>query len=194
MNVKEALRLSRSYRRFDESIRIPKEHLLTIADAARLSPSGRNAQPLKFYISADPESNALIFPTLSWAGYLPEWNGPEVGERPAAYIIQLLDTDISKTTLADEGITAQSMLLQAVELGYGGCIIASVKRETLKKILDIPEKFEIKNVIALGRPIEKIVIEDIKNGDFKYYRDSEGTHYVPKRPLNEIIFSIRAAV
>lgn len=190
MNVKDALRLSRSYRRFDESVRIPEEDLLTIVDAARLSPSGRNAQPLKFYVSSDPETNALIFQTLAWAGYLPEWEGPTEGERPAAYIIQLLDTGISKTTFADEGITAQSMLLQAVELGYGGCIVASVKRDSLRQILGIPDKFEIKHVIALGRPVEKVVIEDIRDNDIKYWRDADGTHHVPKRPLDEIIFRI----
>ena len=187
MNVREALKICRSYRRFDQTISIPEEDLRTIVDAARLSPSGRNAQALKFIVSSTEASNANIFPTLSWAGYLTDWDGPAEGERPSAYIIQLLDTDIAKSTLADEGITAQSMLLQAVELGYGGCIIASVKRDNLRKVLDIPEKYEIKFIIALGKPVEKVVIEDIQDGDFKYYRDPKGVHHVPKRPLDEII-------
>ena len=139
MDVREALHRSRSYRRFYQETAVPEADLMSIADAARLSPSGRNIQALKFLITNDRELNSRIFPTLAWAGYLPEWPGPEEGERPAAYIVQLLDTSIASGTLCDEGITAQSMLLQAVELGYGGCIIAAVKRPELHEILELPE-------------------------------------------------------
>ncbi len=187
MTVREALHKSRSYRRFHEDVAIPVEDLMTIADAARLSPSGRNIQPLKFFISHTRELNEKVFPTLAWAGYLTEWDGPEAGERPSAYIIQLLDTQIATATICDEGITAQSILLQATELGYGGCIIASVKREALREALGLPEHLQIKNVIALGRPKETVIIEDMKDGEYKYWRTPDATHHVPKRPLDEIV-------
>lgn len=187
MDVRQALRVSRSYRRFYQDTAVTDADLEIIADAARLSPSGRNIQALKFLISNRPETNSLIFPTLSWAGYLPEWPGPEDGERPAAYIVQLLDTSIASGTLCDEGITAQSMLLQAVELGYGGCIIAAVKRQELHEILELPEHLKIINVIALGKPKETVVIEEMTDGQFKYWRTPDGIHHVPKRPLSELI-------
>ncbi len=188
MTVREALHKSRSYRRFYEDVAIPHEDLLTMADAARLSPSGKNIQPLKFFIAHTRGLNEKIFSTLAWAGYLTDWDGPESGERPAAYIIQLLDTSIASATICDEGITAQSILLQATELGYGGCIIASVKREALREILALPEHLLIKNVIALGKPKETVVLEDMQDGEYRYWRDADGTHHVPKRPLDEIIF------
>ena len=175
MDVREALHRSRSYRRFYQETAVPEADLMTIADAARLSPSGRNIQALKFLITNDRELNSRIFPTLAWAGYLPEWPGPEEGERPAAYIVQLLDTSIASGTLCDEGITAQSMLLQAVELGYGGCIIAAVKRPELHEILELPEH------------LKTVVIEEMTNGQFKYWRTSDGIHHVPKRPLSELV-------
>ena len=187
MDVREALHRSRSYRRFFQEVAVPEADLTVIADAARLSPSGRNIQALKFFISCTPELNARIFPTLAWAGYLPEWPGPEEGERPSAYIVQLLDTSIAQGTLCDEGITAQSMLLQAVELGYGGCIIAADRRDELHGILGLPEHLKILNVIALGRPKETVVIEEMKDGQYKYWRTPDGVHHVPKRPLSEII-------
>lgn len=190
MTVKEAIRRSRSYRRFNQARTIPETDLVCIIEAARLSPSGRNAQALKFIVSHTAENNEKIFPTLGWAGYLTDWDGPEEGERPAAYIIQLLDTRIVKSTLGDEGITAQSMLLQAVELGYGGCIIASVKRNALRELLNIPDCMEILNVIALGEPAETVVIEDMKGDDFKYWRDEKGVHHVPKRSIGELISEI----
>ena len=80
------------------------------------------------------------------------------------------------------------MLLQAVELGYGGCIIGAVKREELSNILQLPDHLKIINVIALGVPKEKVVVDDMQEGDYKYWREADGTHHVPKRTLDELIF------
>lgn len=187
MNVRDALTRNRSYRRFYQETEISDKDLLTIADAARLSPSGKNIQALKFLLSNDRELNSRIFTTLAWAGYLTDWDGPEEGERPSAYIVQLLDTDLAANIMCEDGITAQSMLLQAVELGYGGCIIAAVKRKELKDILNLPDNLVIRNVIALGKPKETVVIEEMDNGDFKYWRDADGVHHVPKRKLEDIV-------
>ena len=79
------------------------------------------------------------------------------------------------------------MLLQAVELGYGGCIIAAVKRQELHEILELPEHLKIINVIALGKPKETVVIEEMTDGQFKYWRTPDGIHHVPKRPLSELV-------
>lgn len=188
MNVKEALSKSRSYRRFYEEVEISEEEMMTIVDAARLSPSGKNIQPLKFFISNDRDMNSMIFNTLAWAGFLKEWNGPCEGERPSAYIITLHDTAISPGYFCNDGITAQSMLLQATELGYGGCIICAVKKEELAKIICIPERLKILMVIAIGKPKEKVVIDEIEGNEYKYWREADGTHHVPKRSLNELIW------
>ncbi len=188
MNVREALLRNRSCRRFYQDYIIPENDLLTIADAARLSPSGRNIQALKFLISCRPELNSRIFPTLAWAGYLTDWAGPEEGERPSAYIIQLLDKSITPNIMSEDcGITAQSMLLQATELGYGGCIIAAVRRKELHAALELDDRYTVMNVIALGKPKETVVIEDMKDGEYRYWRDADGTHHVPKRNLDELV-------
>lgn len=188
MNVREALLRNRSCRRFYQDYIIPENDLLTIADAARLSPSGRNIQALKFLISCRPELNSRIFPTLAWAGYLTDWAGPEEGERPSAYIIQLLDKSITPNIMSEDcGITAQSMLLQATELGYGGCIIAAVRRKELHAVLELDDRYTVMNVIALGKPKETVVIEDMKDGEYRYWRDADGTHHVPKRSLEELV-------
>ncbi len=185
--VLDLIKKNRSYRRFYQETPIQKEELELMVEAARFSPSSRNIQPLKYIIVNTPSENAKIFETLAWAGYLTEWAGPQEGERPSAYIIQLLDKNISNTASCDHGITAQSMLLQAVELGYGGCIIGSVKRETLSQLLNLPEHLEILQVIALGKPKENVVVDDITNNEYKYWREEDGTHHVPKRTLKEII-------
>lgn len=172
-----------------ESEKIPTELLKEMIDSARLSASARNAQALKYYLSNTPEMNDKIFPTLAWAGYLKDWPGPEKGERPSAYIVQMVDTLIATNYFCDDGIAAQSILLTAVEAGFGGCIIASVKKKDLSDILELPDHLQIIQVISLGKPAEKVVIDEIKNGDIEYWRDSEGIHHVPKRNLNELIIN-----
>lgn len=189
MKLIDLVKKNRSYRRFYQEVPVEKEHLRLMIEAARFSPSSRNIQPLKYYISDRPELNEQIFSSLAWAGYLTDWAGPAEGERPAAYIIQLLDKNISATASCDPGITAQSILLQATELGYGGCIIASVKREAVQKLLHLPDNLEILHVIALGKPRERVVIDDLSDNEYKYWREEDGTHHVPKRTLEEIILN-----
>lgn len=187
--IKQLILKNRSYRRFKEDYQINREDLLDMIDAARLSPSARNSQTLKYFICNDRELNALIFPNLAWAGYLKDWLGPAQGERPAAYIVQLHDTRIEKNYLCDDGIALQSIMLTSTEKGLGGCIIALVKRESLRKVLEIPEHLKILHVIALGKPAEKVVIEQVKDDDIKYWRDEDGVHHVPKRTLKEMLWS-----
>jgi nitroreductase len=186
--IKELIFKSRSYRRFDQQYRIKNQTLRELVDLARLSPSAANLQPLKYILSHEPQKNALIFPHLGWAGYLKDWSGPAEGERPSAYIVILGDTRITKSFGCDHGIAAQSMLLGATERGLGGCMIGTVQRDKLRKALDIPSCYEILLVLALGKPKEEVVVETAgPAGDIKYWRDDEGVHHVPKRPVDEII-------
>lgn len=186
--ISELIKKCRSYRRFYEDVKVDLDDLKDMVNNARLSASGRNAQSLKYVIVNEPENNAKVFPCLAWAGYLKNWNGPAEDERPSAYIIMLNDTDITSNYFCDHGIAAQSILLTAVEKGFGGCIIASVAREKLSDIMEIPSRYEILQVLALGKPKETVVIEPIgANGDFKYWRDENQIHHVPKRSLDEII-------
>jgi nitroreductase len=186
--IKDLILKNRSYRRFFQEVPVERQTLRELVDLARLSASGANLQPLKYILSCEPEKNALIFPHLAWAGYLKDWPGPSEGERPSAYIIILTDTEIRDSVGCDHGIAAQSILLGATEKDLGGCIIGSVQREGLRKALDIPSRYQILLVLALGKPREKVVIETVdKTGDIKYWRDPEDTHHVPKRPLDDII-------
>lgn len=184
----ELILRNRSYRRFYQQESVSMQTLRELVNLARLSPSAANRQPLRYYLSCDPETNAKIFPTLAWAGYLRDWPGPEEGERPSAYIIILLDTEISKNAGCDHGIAAQSILLGATERGLGGCIIASIQRDALRAALDIDPRYEILLVLALGKPKETVVIEPLPpDGDIRYWRTPDGVHHVPKRSLDDLI-------
>ena len=188
--ISELIFKNRSFRRFHQDVTISESDLLEMVENARLTPSGRNAQTLRYVLSNTPEMNALIFPTLAWAGYLTDWGGPKEGERPSAYIVLLNDDALSKTYFCDHGIVSLAILLTAIEKGYGGCIIAMVNRDALRDALNIPENYSIVQVIALGKPAETVVIEPMIDGDIKYWRDPQGVHHVPKRSLDEIIVQL----
>jgi nitroreductase len=186
--IEELVRKNRSYRRFHQNETITLETLRSLVDLARHSASGANFQSLKYILSCDPATNAIIFSRVGWAAYLKDWPGPAEGERPAAYIVILGDTVIHKDFFVDHGIACQSMLLGAVEKGFGGCILGNINRDGLRRDLNIDERYQILLLLALGKPKETVRIEYVDAGsDIKYWRDEQGVHHVPKRPLNEII-------
>jgi nitroreductase len=189
--IRDLILKNRTYRRFYQDVTIEKSELESFIDLARLSSSGANLQPLKYIVSNDKEKNTAIFQNIKWAGYLTDWDGPMEGEKPSAYIIILGDTNISKNYWWDHGIASQSILLGAVEKGYGGCMFGAINKPELMSSLNIPEQYEVLVVIALGKPKEEVFLEDLKaDGSIKYYRDENQVHHVPKRALKDVILDI----
>ncbi len=189
--IADLVRKNRSCRRFYQNSLVEIETLKELTNLARLSASAANLQPLKYLLSSRPEQNESIFGCLAWAGYLKDWAGPKEGERPSAYIIALGDTTIAKEFGPDLGIAGQSILLGAREMGLAGCMLGAINREMLREICHIPAHYQILLVIALGKPKEQVVIDDVKpDGSIKYWRDEQGIHHVPKRSLNDIILDL----
>lgn len=187
-NLQKLLHRNRSYRRFDESVPVPASVLTELVELTRACPSAANLQPLKYVLSSSPETNEAIFSTLAWAGYLKQWPGPGPGERPTAYIVILRDETLSRDSRWDEGIVSHTMLLGANQRGFGGCIIGSINKDRLRPLLDLPEQLKIRLVLALGKPAERVLIDDLApGGDHRYWREADGTHHVPKRTLAELI-------
>lgn len=192
MDLKEIVLNNRSYRRFDQSASVSVDTLTNLVDMARQTPSAGNKQALRYLISADTETNARIFATLAWAGALPDWPGPEEGERPPSYIAIAIETAASwEWTLADVGIAAQTILLGAVGEGLGGCMIGSFKKNELSKVLEVPEGLDLRLVIPLGKPVETVTLEPAEPGTpLAYYRTPDRVHHVPKRKLSDILVQV----
>ena len=188
MTFKELVARTRSYRRFDQTVNIPRETLESWAELARLVPSSANHQALKFLLINDPELNARVFKSISFAGYLKEWGGPKEGEKPTAYVVILGDTTIKQNFDLDAGIAAQTIMLAANEDGFGGVMMGAIKRESLREEMQIPVHLEVVLLLALGKPTEQVVVEETSaEHGIRYYRDAEDVHHVPKRPLSELI-------
>ncbi len=187
MRFEELVKKTRSYRNFDASAAVSKETLLSLIELCRYTPSSANTQSIKFAYSCDKEKNAALFPLLRFAGYLTE-KPPYDGNVPTAYILLCHDTRIAQNPIdIDAGICAQTLVLGAMEQGLGACMIGSFDKERMAALFQLPENVVPRLCIALGVPKDKIVITDMKDGDCKYWRDENRVHYVPKRPLDEIL-------
>lgn len=175
----------RSIRRYIKQ-EVPREALLKCLDAARLSPSGANRQPLKYVVVNDEELLKEVFTTLSWAGYLPDYQ-PSTEEMPRAYVIILLDKNIRKDPGHDAGIAAMSISMVAHDEGLGSCMLGAIDRRKLRQILSIPDDLDIVLVIALGYSAENPMVEKMKNEDARYWLDKDKVLHVPKRDLEDIV-------
>jgi len=183
--IYESIINRRTIRKFTQQ-RIPSEVLKKCVDAARLSPSGMNRQPLKYIIVNDLQLLLSVFSTLTWARNIPGYKHAP-NEVPKAFIVILLDTEIRKQAGNDPGIAAMSISMVAYEAGLGSCILGSVDRPRLQEILMIPNHLQILLVIALGHPKEKSKAVKLKDGDTKYWFDAQGVLNVPKRKLEDIV-------
>lgn len=183
---------NRSYRRFYHNSSIELSRLKQWIDLARNSASAKNKQPLKYIAVSNETDCAEIFRHLAWAAYLKDWDGPVPEERPSAYVVMLFDKNISEQLYCDHGIAAQSILLAAVEDGFGGCILAAINRKAVMDYFKIPANLEIIQILALGKPKETVVLKEVgEDGNTNYYRDQNMVHFVPKRSLDEIIYMAR---
>ncbi len=189
MDFRDLVVSTRSYRRFDQSKKISWEQLKELVRLAGLTPSAANLQPLVYRIVLDEKICDDVYDTLSWASALPDWKGPLKGERPTAYIVIAQDMNISKRVWLDSGISAVTIMYGAVDMGFGGCIIASIDKERLNEILQLTTRYAIQLVLALGVPNEKVTIDVLKNphDSTAYYRTEQGEHIVPKRNLRDIL-------
>ncbi len=189
-NFIRLLRSDRTVRRFRGDETIDREVLERLVEIARFCHSGRNLQPLRYAIVTEKRERDELFSHLKWAGYFSDWDGPEEGERPVAYLVQCLDTQLGQNCLCDDGLQLQAITLGARTLGIGSCIIKAFNVAGVSGVLGVGARYAPRYVVALGYPAEEVVIEDMDgrdDADFKYFRSPDGVHHVPKRPLGELI-------
>ena len=150
---------NRSYRGFDESVRISRETLEGFVDCARLCPSSVNKQPLKYFLAWEPEEVEKVQGLTKWARALPEMVLPHPGKRPTGFVVICQDKGIDENLnryQKDVGIVAQTMLLAAVEQGLGGCMIGNFQAGEVMEVLGLPEEIRPLLIVAFGKPAEEI--------------------------------------
>lgn len=188
--LKSLLESDRSIRRFDHFRPVTHSTLRSLVDLTRYCASGRNLQPLRYRMVTDAAECEALFQALAWAGYYKDWDGPSPDQRPTAYLIQCLDTQLTADCLCDDGLQLQAITLGAAALGIGACIIKSFNLRVVTETFRLPSHLTPLYVVALGYPAEtaRIVLLPA-DGDIRYFRSPESEQCVPKRPLDSLIIS-----
>ncbi len=188
MEIMELMKWCRTYRRFDHAKPIPEEALEEILEAARLSSSASNKQPLRYVVVRSAALVEQIFPFTHWAAMLPKELGqPKDGERPVLFIVPTFAAEgKGKWTDVDLGLAEARMTFAAAARGIGSCILANIEREPIREALDIPKTQEIATIVAFGYPTHASHIVPMKDGDVKYYLDEKKDYCVPKRGREEL--------
>lgn len=188
MKIYNAIISRRTIRKFQQKP-IKLSILKRIVNAGKLAPSAGNLQPLEYVIAVDDTLREKIFPNVRWAAYIAPEGNPKNNERPVAYIIILVNKEISFGSFFkyDVGASAENITLAALEEGIGCCWIGSFNRKKIENILKIPEQYSADLVLALGYPLENPEYYDIEKGkSIKYYKDTSGVLHVPKRKIADI--------
>ena len=182
------VRAARSCRRFVEDEPLGMADLEWLLECARLTPSARNAQVLRFVLVTGGPVCDELFRLTRWAGALKEAGTPGAGERPTAFIAILAPREGASLAPYDAGIVSQTVQLAATTRGWGCCIIYSVDRAGASRLLEVPGSLEVSLVLGLGVAREERVIAEMPaSGSFNYWRDERGVHHVPKRSLAELV-------
>ena len=185
----ELVRKNRSHREFEGNAKIPAQVIHSWLENASVCPAAMNMQVLKYKILDTRESVLSLMPLTRWATSLGKKLPPQDGE-PSVFIVICHDTDIAPEKpifMIDVGIVAQTIMLSATEDGYGGCIIGSADSEAVASHLSLPQNLVPKLILGIGVPCDTVVLTQAKDGQVKYFRDELNVHYVPKRPVGELI-------
>ena len=175
---------NRSYRGFDNSFTVRADQLRRIMEVVPACPSARNRQALRLRAVLSDEADK-VQPFIRLGGALRDMKLPLPGTEPRAFIV-ICSTDAEdKYINMDIGIIAQTMLLQATEIGLNGICIGAFDHAAVQRSLELP--FEPLLIVAIGKGAESIKMVDITEGESHDYYRIDGVHYVPKLPLDAIL-------
>ncbi len=136
------------------------EILHALLEAARWSPSSFNEQPWRFlYARRETPAWDLFFDLLVEAN------------RRWAQRASLLAVVVSKKTFTkngkpnrvhsyDAGAAWQSLALQATALGWAAHGMAGFDADKAKRVLEIPEDYQVEAMLAVGRAADKSILPD----------------------------------
>lgn len=145
----------RSIRKYKNQ-EIEEKILDKILQGALTSPSGKNKRPWELVVVNNKELLKNLGASRGGASQ------PIANAELA--IAVLVDPDITDTWIEDASIMATVIQLSAESLGLGSCWIQVRNRLTedgenvedyVKKLLNIPEKYNVETIISIGYPDEE---------------------------------------
>ena len=183
VTLDKLLHKNRSHRGYDSTYEVRADQLRRIIEVNTKIPSAMNQQVLRFRPVLKAEANKVL-PHIRLGGALPELKLPLAGSEPNAFIV-ICSAATGRYVDIDLGISAQSMLLKATEIGLNGICIAAFDHAAVRDALALD--IEPVLILAIGRGSEKIELVEIDaDAPHAYYR-RDGVHYVPKVKLDDLI-------
>ena len=161
-SLTKLLRRNRSHRGYDAGFKVRPDQLRKIIEVNTLTPSARNAQSLRF-LPVLGDQAAKVTGCIRLGGALPELHLPLPGTEPNAYIIVCSAAEQGADLFIDLGISAQSMLLRATEMGLNGICIRAFDRMRIREIFSLD--CEPLLILAIGRGTDRIELVDIRSQD-----------------------------
>ncbi len=151
----ELMKKRRSIRRFALEA-VSQEQLQKILHAALLAPTSMNKKPVECIVVDDKDMlHALSECKAHSASFLAQ---------AAVGIVVVADTELTDVWVEDASIAAIAMQLEAEHLGLGSTWIQMRLRQSkegvhseqaIRKLLDIPEKYGVLCILALGHKAEE---------------------------------------
>ena len=181
----ELLLRNRSVRGYNKNYVVKLEELERIVGVCSKIPSARNQQVLRFRLVTRDTGAEVILRNIKLGAALPELHLPFPGTEPEAFIVICSTVPENKMVDVDLGIAIQSMLLKAVEMRLNGITIGAFNKGEVERELELP--YEPVMILAIGKGIEKIELTRIAPDESHAYYRQEGTHYVPKIGVKDLI-------
>ncbi len=172
----------RTCRRFKQDA-LSREDLDRMVDAGRYAPTGYNKQPVRFAIINSPEKVAEAFEFTGWLT-----GKPSDGEKPAAYIVVMVDTNVNDSDIAAACAT-YGVMLAAHSLGYGSCWHGCNGSEKVKAFLGVGDNIKPKVLISLGKHAEEYVVHD-PSDDWKVRKADDGKIHLGKFGRGDVTLAV----
>lgn len=178
MEALEAIKTRKSIRKFLDR-EVPIEIIKVILEAGIRAPSGGNRQPWRFIAITDREKIQ---------GFDPDHHQPWVEKAPAVIVAcanphdtweKYGEDDLSY--IIDTSAAIENMLLAIHGLGLGGVWILDFSKRAVRRILNIPDHWQIISIVPFGYYNDEAVAE---HGD-KIIKNAEVR---PRKPMHEVAF------
>ena len=183
-SLNRLLLLNRSHRGYDQRRVVTLDELRRIVSVNTRIPSARNQQCLRFRMVTADEAHKVL-PHIKLGSALPDLHLPLEGTEPQAFIVICTTIEENKWVDIDLGISAQSMLLKATEMGLNGICIGAFNAQAITEALELP--YPPLLILAIGKGAERIQLTEIAENDNHTYYRQEDVHYVPKVKLDDLV-------
>jgi len=149
MEFKELLQKRRCVRQYTGG-GIPMNHLKLILNAGLRAPNACNFQSWHFYCICDSEKITGLVPTVCRFEWMKNASAVIVICTDSARLEERFGDRGTMFAVQDTAAAAENMLLQATDLGYGGCWVGAFSEDACSTYLHLPQNHRPVIILPLG--------------------------------------------